>query len=83
MAENLQFVFDDVDMTGEPEASSREITDVMLGGVVRARNMNISIAPGIPRIFMSNKEYPFFNPQVSVYGRRVVSFFYGFSNSLP
>lgn len=53
---------------------SREITDVENGGEVECRSSNAYIPPGLPRIFISNLERPFRNPDRTVYGRRVYSF---------
>lgn len=69
------FIFDEVNCLHErcePE-NSREITDVENGGCVTCRGSNCTIPPGLPRIFISNLQYPFRDPQQSVYGRRVVS----------
>ena len=69
------FVFDEIYLS-DPKTSpwdSREITDVENGGTINARYGDIAIPPGIPRIFTSNYEHPFKNPQESVYKRRVVS----------
>ena len=52
---------------------SKEITDVENGGEIKCRHSNVTIQPGIPRVFISNYEYPFRNPQEAVYGRRLVS----------
>ena len=67
------FIFDEIDMIEEPVASSREITDIMNGGVLKAWYGDIVIPAGLPRIFLCNRQYPFHNPEGSVYTRRVVS----------
>jgi len=69
------FIFDEVNLlSAKVDAEvSREITDVENGGSVDCRNSNVDIPPGVPRLFLSNLEYPFRNPADSVYGRRVVS----------
>jgi len=69
------FIHDEINCLGERcEASnSREITDIESGGEVICRNSNVYIPPALPRIFISNIQYPFRNPQESVYNRRVVS----------
>ena len=69
------FIHDEIKCLSDkctPE-NSREITDVENGGEVECRNSNVSIPPGLPRIFISNLAFPFRDPQQSVYGRRVVS----------
>jgi len=71
-------LFDEICMLGtdkkpiDPE-ESKEITDVENGGTLSARYRDINIPPGVTRIFCSNMEYPFRNPNEAVYGRRVVS----------
>lgn len=65
------FIFDEVLMTDKEPRDSREITDVENGGVVSARYNTIDIPPGTPRVFISNYEWPFKNPQEAVYDRRV------------
>jgi hypothetical protein len=69
------FIHDEIKCLGDkcPPENSREITDVENGGEVECRNSNVSIPPGLPRIFISNLAFPFRDPQQSVYGRRVVS----------
>lgn len=67
------FIFDEVYMIDDDPQESREITDVENGGSLKARYGNVDIPPGIPRVFVSNYERPFKNPQDAVYGRRVVS----------
>jgi hypothetical protein len=52
---------------------SRELTDVENGGSVNARYGNVEIPPGVPRVFVSNYEQPFLDPESSVYDRRVKS----------
>lgn len=72
----LPILFDEVYLLNDTKLTpedSREITDVENGGSVSARNSNVDIPPGVPRIFLSNYEFPFRNPADSVYGRRVVS----------
>ena len=73
------FIFDEVDMSDQPAAASRELTHIINGGAVRARNTDILIRPGLLRIFLSNLQFPFANPDHSVYGRRVFSMHYDFS----
>jgi len=67
------FLFDEVYLLEKEPALSREITDVENGGSLSCRNRDGEIPPGIPRVFTSNYEHPFRNPQEAVYGRRVVS----------
>lgn len=68
----LPFVFDEINMLNRSHDDSREITDVETGGSISARNVDAQIPP-VPRIFISNFEFPFKNPADSVYGRRVVT----------
>lgn len=70
----VPFIFDEVNMhlpRFNPD-DSREITCVEGGGTVTARNTDVEIPPGVPRIFTSNMEFPFKNPGEAVYGRRVI-----------
>jgi len=67
------FIFDEVYLIDEKPMVSREITSVQDGGEIPARYGDISIPPGVPRIFISNLEHPFLNPEGSVYDRRVIS----------
>ena len=67
------FIFDEVYLVEDDPQESREITDVENGGSLKARYGNVEIPPGVPRVFVSNYEHPFKNPQEAVYGRRVVS----------
>lgn len=73
------FVFDEIMLLLEPQATSREITDVVSGGTIHARYNAITIPPGIARIFISNQRWVFKNPDDSVYGRRLVQFEHPFS----
>lgn len=68
------FVFDEAMFLLHPAAMSREITDVVSGGVVDARYNAITIPPGIPRVFVSNQRWVFKNPDESVYGRRLLQY---------
>lgn len=70
------FLFDEVYLIEKEQELSREITDVEAGGSLHCRNSNCTIPPQIPRVFTSNYEHPFRNPQSAVYGRRVVSVHY-------
>ena len=69
-------LFDEICMLGtdkkpiDPE-DSKEITDVENGGSISARYRDIAIPCGIQRIFCSNMQHPFRNPNEAVYGRRV------------
>lgn len=68
-------LFDEIHMLGpnvDPE-QSKEITDVENGGTIQMRHKDVSIPPGVPRIFVSNFERPFRDPSQAVYGRRVVT----------
>lgn len=71
----LPFIHDEIYQCKATDipANSRELTDVEAGGNIICRNSNVDIPPGIPRIFISNLEFPFQNPQGSVYGRRLIS----------
>lgn len=71
----LPFIFDEVYMIDRPQKCSRELTDVENGGCVECRNTPVHIPPMVPRIFLSNYEFPFRNPEESVYGRRVLTIF--------
>lgn len=73
------FVFDEAMFLLHEGATSREITDVVSGGVVHARYNAITIPPGIPRIFISNQRWVFKNPDDSVYGRRLIQYEMPFS----
>ena len=73
------FVFDEVMLLLEPQATSREITDVVSGGTIHARYNCITIPPGIARIFISNQRWVFKNPDDSVYGRRLIQHEHPFS----
>lgn len=73
------FVFDEAMFLLHEGATSREITDVVSGGVVHARYNAITIPPGIPRIFVSNQRWVFKNPDESVYGRRLLQYEMPFS----
>ena len=70
------FIHDEVYMLEcdkfNPPGNSREITDVENGGTIVCRGSNADIPPGLPRIFISNLEHPFRDPQESVYGRRLI-----------
>ena len=70
---SLPILFDEIHMLGQgvdPE-QSKEITDVENGGTIKMRNKDVVIPPGVPRIFLSNMEYPFRDPNKAVYDRRV------------
>lgn len=67
------FIFDDIDFRNEPESVGRELTDVENGGTVPARYSDITIQPGVPRIFISNYEFPFNDYTQCIYGRRLVT----------
>lgn len=67
------FILDEVYMIEKDPQDSREITDVESGGCISARNTDVYIPPGVPRIFISNYEHPFLNPKDAVYDRRVRS----------
>lgn len=73
------FVFDEVMLLCHDAATSREITDVVSGGVIHARYNAITIPPGIARVFVSNQRWVFKNPDDSVYGRRLVQYEMPFS----
>lgn len=73
------FVFDEAMFLLHPSATSREITDVVSGGVIHARYNAITIPPGIPRVFVSNQRWVFKNPDDSVYDRRLVQYEMPFS----
>lgn len=67
----MPFIFDECEcFLNRIPADSREVTDVENGGSIQARNQDADIPP-FPRIFTSNYEFPFRNPQEAVYGRRV------------
>lgn len=66
-------LLDEIYLVDADAQISREITDVPNGGTVKARYGDIYIPPGICRIFCSNYERPFRNPQGAVYGHRVFS----------
>jgi len=67
------FIHDEIYLAGNATdpGISVEYTDVENGGTVLCRNTNKQMPPGVPRIFISNYEFPFKNPQGAVYGRRV------------
>lgn len=65
---------DEVYLVGKDPELSKEITDVESGGNFDCRNSDCWIPPGIVRIFVSNYEFPFHNPKMAVYGRRVQSY---------
>lgn len=67
------WVFDEVNLLDLKPDVSREITGVEQLGVVPARYGNIKVLPQVPRIFLANKQFPFRNPDESVYDRRLVS----------
>jgi len=71
----LPFIHDEVNCLSDrcEVGNSREITDVENGGCITCRGSNADIPPGLPRIFISNIQYPFRNPEGSVYGRRLLS----------
>ena len=71
------FIFDEVYLHHKDPEMSKEITDVEAGGSIDCRNSDVWIPPGLPRIFISNYEFPFLNPNGAVYGRRVVTHFVG------
>lgn len=73
------FVFDEAMFLLHDGATSREITDVVSGGVIHARYNAITIPPGIPRVFVSNQRWVFKNPDESVYGRRLIQYEMPFS----
>lgn len=73
MTRTKPFIFDEVYLIGKEPEMSKEITDVESGGSIDCRNSDTWIPPGLPRIFLSNYEFPFCNPKGAVYGRRVVS----------
>lgn len=70
------FMFDEVLCLSEPAATSREITDVVSGGTVHARYCPIDIPPGLARVFTSNSQWVFKNPDEAVYNRRVVQWYW-------
>lgn len=68
------FVYDELDCW-DPKcvpSNSKEITDVENGGTVQCRHKNYRIPPGLPRIFVSNSQRPFQDPNQAVYDRRVL-----------
>ena len=69
-------LFDEVYLIDKEAEMSREITDVENGGSVACRNADVLIPPGVPRVFLSNYQYPFKNPREAVYGRRLMSLYY-------
>lgn len=73
------FVFDEAMFLLHDSAISREITDVVSGGVIHARYNSITIPPGVARVFVSNQRWVFKNPDDSVYGRRLIQFEMPFS----
>lgn len=79
----VPFIFDEVYMHNHDPNDSREITDVENGGSVHARNSNAEIPPGVPRLFTSNYQFPFKNPNDSVYERRVVSKYISYEGPVP
>lgn len=73
LSKTKPFIFDEVYLIDKDPFISREITDIENGGEIDCRNNDVSIPPGLPRIFLSNYEFPFRDPMQSVYGRRVQS----------
>lgn len=73
----LQFdkpiLFDEINTLNMDPEVSKELTDVENGGSWPMRYTNPEIPGGIARIFCSNIEFPFRNPNDAVYGRRVVT----------
>lgn len=69
------FIHDEINCLSDkcPPENSREITDIEDGGEIICRHSNVTIPPGLPRIFIANFERPFRDPAGAVYGRRVVS----------
>jgi hypothetical protein len=53
-------------------SNSKELTDVERGGEIECRTSNYVIPPGLPRIFVSNREFAFYNTDEAVFGRRLV-----------
>lgn len=68
------FIFDEVYLCNKDPEMSKEITDVEGGGSIDCRNQDTWIPPGLPRIFLSNYQFPFCNPKGAVYGRRVQTY---------
>ena len=64
-------LFDEINMLDADPEQSKEVTDVENGGTINLRYKNVSIKPGIRRVFVHNIEHPFRNPNGAVYGRRV------------
>lgn len=77
------FVFDEINMLERVHDDSREITCVVYGGSVQARNSNAQIPPNLSRVFTANQPYPFRNPHEAVYNRRVVSHLVEFAPRPP
>lgn len=74
----LPLLFDDIVFTSRDDKRftnnfSREITSVQDGTSVPCRYQNVPIAHGIPRTFTTNIQWAFFDPQESVYNRRIKS----------
>lgn len=70
---NKAILFDEIYMNDVDPNMSREITDIPNGGSIKLRYNDVIIPPGIPRVFCSNYERPFRNPQSAVYDHRVKS----------
>ncbi len=67
-------IFDEINMLDVDPEQSKEITDVENGGTIKMRYGDVIIPPGVPRIFLSNFQRPFRDPNGAVYGRRVSTF---------
>lgn len=66
------FVWDELNAKNErcPEENSKELCDVERGGEIQCRMSNYVIPP-LPRIFVSNKSFPFHDCDNAVFGRRL------------
>jgi hypothetical protein len=60
-------------MLGADPEQSKEVTDVENGGSIKMRYKDVTIPPGVRRVFVHNIEHPFRNPSGAVYGRRLVT----------
>ena len=66
-------LFDEVNMLDADPEQSKEVTDVENGGSIKIRYKDVTIPPGVRRVFVHNIEHPFRNPSGAVYGRRLVT----------
>lgn len=85
---DLPLILDDLSGLGGLEYDELKVlTDIVDGGSIRLLWGEITIPPGLPRVFLSNGKLPFgelmSDPDKAIYGRRVTTRFCPRSGLLP